>query len=135
MKIDELFRQISDSYGLEKGIEADEKGVYHIEMDDVVVAFRASADGEKIVSWVEIGTLPKEGMDRLGLCRALLEASFLGGSQDGAHFALEGDTVVLMRTDTLVAVKLGHPMEIAASLAESAKPWIANIEEVNNDAE
>lgn len=133
MKLDEMFRRISEAYDLPSGIERDEEGLYHIVMDDEIVAFREFADEEKVISWTEIAPLPADG--RLALCRSMLEKSFVGGENDGAFFALQGETIVLMRVDSLVEAEAKDLMERAHSLATCAKNWTKEFAEVNNEAE
>lgn len=133
MKVEEIFGRISEAYDLGEGVEADEEGVYRIEMDDVVVAFRAFAEEEKLISWVELGPLPKGS--HLALYRAMLRDSFGGGLNDGASFAILDDQIVLQRIDSLVEADERRPMEVASSLAACAKPWIKTLAEVNHEAE
>ena len=100
MELKELMEQFKVKFEIE-GVEPDEDGAYHFEIDGMSVSFLEVAETGEMLTWADVGEPPPEGHERL--YRVLLEAMFMGEGTGGASFSIARDDgrVCLHRVDPL----------------------------------
>ena len=98
MELSEVMAAFAAEMGLD-GLEADEDGIYSVELDEMEISF-TEADG-RLITLAVVGALPSEG--REGLLMQMLEAMHL---TDDATFSADPDsgTVFLQRFDVLASL-------------------------------
>lgn len=87
------FNELMAAFGNEIGIadlRPDEDGICNLAFDGMNVSFTSVPETERLAVWAEIGEMPPEGGDRL--CRAMMEAMFMGQATAGASFSINGET-------------------------------------------
>lgn len=89
MTVDELIGAFAAEFGIGP-VRPDEAGAYHLDFDDMTVAFRETGDGTRLLVFGEVGELPDGGAEVF--CRVMLKAMFLEGTVSGATFALAPET-------------------------------------------
>lgn len=89
MTVEELIGAFATEFGIGP-VRPDETGAYHLDFDDMTVAFRETGDGTRLLVFGEVGQLPDGGAEVF--CRVMLKAMFLEGTVSGATFALAPET-------------------------------------------
>ena len=91
MKLQEVFDKLASDGG-GQAATSPQDGTWEVAVGEAVVRLAESEDGELVLAWAAIGSLPAEPRTRDLLAERLLEKSFLGLESGGAVFsANDGD--------------------------------------------
>lgn len=122
MELKEIMAAFVEETGL-AGLEPDEEGAFHLDIDDMTVSFAEEAETGRLITWAEICEPPPEGKDMLN--RILLEAMFPGGGGAGAVFSLDRESgkVYLHRYDALALTDLAGFKAMLEEFVNTLEKW------------
>ena len=122
MELDELMAAFAAETKLE-GLAPDSEGVYQLNIDDMVVAFREDANERRLVTESEVCTLADKGAQCI--YQVLFEAMFLGQVTGDGWFAFapDSDRVLFQRSDYLDLLDLEKFKAMLEDFLNRVEQW------------
>lgn len=124
-------RELMDAFVREAGLGSvgpNDAGAYHLDFDDMTVAFRETEDASRLLIFGAIGELPPEGAEIF--CRVMLKAMFLEGAVSGAAFSIDPETerLFLQRQEPLSDLDLARFKALVESFVNELEKWRGSVD-------
>lgn len=127
MRLEELMDAFAHEAGL-GSIDPNGAGMYHLDFDDMTVAFRETEDASRLLVFGAIGELPPEGAEIF--CRVMLKAMFQEGVVSGAIFSIDPETerLFLQRLEPLSNLDFAGFKVLVEAFVNELEKWRGSLD-------